>query len=100
MSKLLTYGIIASFIGMLFINIFFRVRVFKSYKYLVQNKVDFKVSDLLNEKRLKEEVIPSYPAHEKEILSFSRNIKYSVLMAIGLIALILLFGFFLLKEEA
>jgi len=92
MSSLLISLVIASFIGMLFINIFFRVRVLKSYKYLVRNKVQFTISELFNKKKLEKEVLSRYPEHRVEIEKFANNIKNSVLMAIGLIVLIFILG--------
>ena len=92
MNNILFTLIIIAFCGMLFINIFFRVKVLKNYKYLVKNKVNFTVTELFNTKKLKTEIIPKHPKHEAQILSFAKNIRNSVFLAMGLIALITIFG--------
>ncbi len=84
--------IIAVFIGLLIVNFYFRVKVFGLYKILVNNRIEIKTNQLLNSQKLKEEVIPKYPKFEKEILAFSKHIRYSVNIAILLIVLITLFG--------
>ncbi len=92
MFELLIFIIIGLFVGMLFLNIYFRIKVLKAYKVLVQNQVEFKAMHLFNSKKMKEEVIPHYPQLETEILTFSSHIQYSIKMATVLIILITLFG--------
>lgn len=92
MFELLIFIIISLFVGMLFLNIYFRIKVLKAYKVLVQNQVEFKAMHLFNSKKMKEEVIPHYPQLETEILTFSSHIQYSIKMATVLIILITLFG--------
>ncbi len=84
--------IIILFVGVLFVNIFFRVRVFKIYKRLVQNKVDFGSVHFFNTKRMEEEILPKYPEHREDILEFVRNIKFSLRLGVMLIGLITIFG--------
>lgn len=64
----------------------------KSYKVLVQNKVNFQTKHLLNPKKMKEEVLPKYPKFRNEIETFSNHIRYSIKLATVLIFLITLFG--------
>jgi hypothetical protein len=82
--------VITAFVMMLFFNIYFRVKVFKYYKILVENRVQIDVKDLLNINKIKEEVIPRYPKFEKEILAFIYNIRNSIFIAMGLIVVITL----------
>lgn len=84
--------VISLFVAMLFLNIYFRVNVFKQYKYLVQNNIEFTTKDILNRQKMEEEVLPKYPGHEEQILGFSDNLRKSVKMATVLITLITLFG--------
>jgi hypothetical protein len=84
--------IIAVFCALLFLNLYFRVKVFKLYKVLVNNRVQIPSLDLLNPAKLKRDIVPQYPGLEKEILAFSSHIRYSVNIAIGLIVLITAFG--------
>ncbi|HMP29944.1 MAG TPA: hypothetical protein PKD85_10100 [Saprospiraceae bacterium] len=82
--------VITAFVMMLFFNIYFRVKVFKYYKVLVQNRVQIEIKDLLNIQKIKSEVVPRYPKFEKEILAFVNNIRNSVYIAMGLIVVIAL----------
>jgi len=93
----LFFAIIAVFVAMLFLNIYFRVKVFKVYKYLVQNRVDFGVSHFLSEEKMEKEVISRYPQHESQIREFVGLIRRSVTMASILIVLILMIGYTLMK---
>ena len=91
MENLLMGIIILAFLGLLGLNIFFREKVLKTYKTLVQNRVQFNAMDILNPSVL-DKICQEHPAHRNDIQSFAKNIKNSVQLAIGLIALITLFG--------
>lgn len=92
MFDLLIFLVIGLFVAMLFVNVYFRVKVLKAYKKLVKNRVEFGVKDILNKQKLESEVIPKYPHMRQEILDFSNHIRYSIKMATVLIALITAFG--------
>lgn len=90
---ILLYSIIIGlFIAMLFLNVYFRVKVFKAYKVLVQNKVEFNAMDIFSKKKLEEEVYPNNPGFRKEIETFANHMSYSIKMATVLIALITALG--------
>ncbi len=89
---LLASLIIGLFIAMLFVNIYFRVKVMKSYKILVNNRVDFEAKHLFNKEKMEKEVYPKYPDLVPEIETFRNHIHYSIKMASVLITLITLFG--------
>ncbi|TXB63059.1 hypothetical protein [Phaeodactylibacter luteus] len=89
---LLVTIVIGLFVAMLFLNIYFRVKVMKSYRKLVQNRVEFGAAHLFNKQKMEEEVLPKYPAMRQEIETFTSHIQYSMRMATVLIALITLFG--------
>lgn len=78
--------------AMLFLNLYFRIRVLKTYKRLVQNRVEFGASHLFNRKKMEEEVYPKYPQMKPDIEVFVKHIRYSIRMATVLIVLITLFG--------
>ncbi|MBK8635365.1 MAG: hypothetical protein IPN72_18065 [Saprospiraceae bacterium] len=82
--------VMLAFLGLLFINIYFRVKVFKYYKILVDNRVDIEVKDLLDIQKIKNIVVPKYPHLETEILAFVNNIRRSVILAFILLVLIAL----------
>jgi len=68
------------------------VRVLKSYKILIQNKVQFGARHVFSDKKLEEEIYPRYPQHKEHIYTFVKNIRNTINMATVLIALITLFG--------
>lgn len=92
MVGLLLTIVIALFVAMLFLNVYFRVKVFASYKKLVQNRVEFNASHLFNKEKMRREVFPKYPRMQGEIETFTRHLQFSIKMATVLIALITLFG--------
>lgn len=92
MFELLIFLIIGLFVGMLFLNVYFRVKVLKAYKILVQNQIEFKPIHVFNSKKMEEEVLPLYPQFQSEILTFTNHIRYSIRMATVLMVLITLFG--------
>ncbi len=92
MGEILLYSVLGLFAAMLFLNIYFRVKVLKAYKVLLNNKVEFEVKHFLSKQKMKEEIYPQYPHLRKEIETFVNHIRYSVRMATVLITLITLFG--------
>lgn len=92
MVTMLMVIVIALFIAMLFVNVYFRVKVLQSYKILVRNRVEFKARHVFSKKKMEEEILPKYPAMRKEIETFSSHLRYSIRMATVLIFLITLFG--------
>ena len=84
--------VIGLFIAVLFLNIYFRVKVFKVYKRLVQAEVEFDAKDVFNMQRIEDEVIPKYPNQADDIRTFMNHIRYSVRLASVLITLITVFG--------
>ncbi len=84
--------VVGLFIAMLFVNVYFRVRVIKVYKVLVQNRVEFGASHIFNQVKMENEIYPKYPEQEENIKIFVRHMRYSIKMATVLVALITLFG--------
>jgi len=92
MNQLLSIIIIGLFCLLVFMNLYFRVRVFKLYKKLVKNRVQFSISHIWNSKKMEEEVIPKYPKYEKDIRLFVQRMKQSLLIGLGIIAAITIAG--------
>lgn len=92
MEMILKPLIIGLFVALLFLNIYFRIRVLKAHKILIKNRVEFGAAHFFSPKKMEEEVIPKYPHMEKEINTFVNNMKYSIKMATVLITVITLFG--------
>lgn len=92
MYTFLIFLIIGLFLGMLFVNIYFRVRVFKHYKVLVQNRVEFGAKHIFSKKRMEAEILPKYPKQKDDILAFVLHMRRSINMATVLALLITAFG--------
>jgi hypothetical protein len=92
MFKILAFFIIGLFVAMLFLNVYFRAKVLKTYGRLVKNRVEFGAAHVFNRKKLEAEILPKYPDMRQDILDFSNHIQYSIKMASVLIVLITLFG--------
>lgn len=92
MEVILLSVVIGIFVAMLFLNIYFRVKVFKVYKVLSKNRVEFGAKHLFSKKAMEEEIYPQYPQWRTEIDTFTRHIKYSIRMATVLTTLISAFA--------
>lgn len=97
MFPLLASLVIGLFVAMLFLNVYFRVKVLKSYKTLVQNEVQFTARHVFSDEKMNAEVLPKYPHLKTEIQTFARHLRYSIKMATVLLALITLFGAILMQ---
>ncbi len=95
MSQLLIYLVIGLFVAMIFLNVYFRMKVLKVYKKLVQNEVQFDNSHIFSPSKMESEILPRYPKHKDDILLFVSHIKYSLKMASVLIVLIFAAGLIL-----
>ncbi len=78
--------------AMLFLNLYIRMKAFKYYRKLVQNRVDFKPKHVFNKALMEAEIYTKYPQHRADIEAFTGHIRKSVNMATVLMALITLFG--------
>ena len=92
MYTLLITIVIGLFVAMLFVNLYFRAKVFKVYGILVRNKVEFGAAHIFNRKKLEEEILPRYPQFQNEIETFIKHMRNSICMASVLLLLITLFG--------
>ncbi|MBL7782703.1 MAG: hypothetical protein JNM22_15855 [Saprospiraceae bacterium] len=84
--------VIGLFVAMLFVNLYFRAKVFKLYGVLVRNKVEFGAAHIFNREKLEKEILPRYPQFKNEIEGFVRHMRYSIRMASILLLLITVFG--------
>jgi hypothetical protein len=82
--------IIAIFLALLFLNIYFRVKVMKHYKYLVQNRVEFEAKHVINRDSNFKEILAKNPQHAHEIEAFANLIRRGVFIAAALVILITL----------
>lgn len=89
--------IIGLFAAMLFLNVYFRVKVIKHFRNITRAKVEFGARHIFNKQKLEQEVIPLYPESAEDILAFAKNLTFGIKMASVLFALICLFGYVLMK---
>ena len=92
MFVLLISIVIALFLAMLFVNLYFRAKVLRAYRILVQGRVDFTAGQIMSRKRMEAEVVPAYPEQAQAIRDFSNYLRRSIRMATVLLLLITLFG--------
>ena len=92
MYVLLISIVLGLFVAMLFLNVYFRLRVLRTYRRLVENRVEFGAAHIFNREKMEEEIYPRYPNMRQDIDVFVRHMRYSIRMATVLIALITLFG--------
>ena len=95
MGYVLVYLVIGLFVGLLFLQVYFRLRVLKVYKKLVKNEVQFEASHIFNKSKMEKEVLSRYPEHKEDILKFVHEMKFSIQIASLLIILIVIAGFLL-----
>jgi hypothetical protein len=91
MYQVLIFSIIGLFVALLFLQLYFRLKVLKAYKVLVRNRIQFGALDLFSRDK-REAVKGRYPGHAADIEAFSSYIQYAVRMATLLIVLITAFG--------
>ena len=91
MSNILIVLIIAIFVALVFVNFYFRVKVLKVYKRLVNNRVEFGTKEIFNKEKMAL-VHEKYPAHKADIELFTSHIRYSIKMATWLIVTITALG--------
>lgn len=92
MESALIYLIIFLFVLLLGVNIYFRIKVIRAFNVLKNQRIQFDASLIFQKEKLKTEVLNKYPQQADTIQSFARYLKYSISMAVVLIALITLFG--------
>lgn len=89
------YIIVGLVTSLLFLNLYFRVKILKLYRYLVKNRVEFSPKHMLNNNLLEEEILPVYPQHKSQIQEFISKVKFSFTMASLIFILIVIFGLIL-----
>jgi len=95
MGATLVYLVIGLFVALLFLQVYFRVKVIKIYKRLVKNKVQFETAHILSKRKMEEEILPNYPEHKEDIIKFVKEMRFSLQIASILIVLIMIAGLIL-----
>lgn len=92
MYLILYYSVVGLVFALLFLNLVFRLSLLKTYRRLVNNKVEFESKHIFSKKLLEEEIIPKYPEMENDIRRFVRHIHNSIYIAAGIVILITILG--------
>ena len=92
MFVLLVTIVIGLFLAMLFVNLYFRAKVLRAYRILVQGRVDFTAAQIMSRQRMEEEIVPAYPEQAQAIRDFSNYLRLSIRMGTVLLFLITVFG--------
>jgi len=79
------------FTGFFLLNLYFRLKVVRSFHNLSRNGVQFVSGAIFSSTKMKE-VIAEYPDHETDLIRFSKYLRYSVLMASVFIVVTVIFG--------
>lgn len=101
MKNLLLALCMGGFGAIVFLNVYFRLKVLKSYRYLMKHRVEFGRVHIFNRERLEKEVLQRYPEHRPVILRFINNMRFSINMATVLTTIITIFAAILMfmREE-
>ncbi len=92
MYTILVIIMISLMAALLFVNLYFRIRVLKLYRKLLSNRIEFTVTDIFDREALENEVLPRYPQHQDDINSFVNHIRFSIRCAMAMIVIISAFG--------
>ena len=100
MEDSILYIIIALFVSMLILNLYFRLKVMRAYRDMVKAGIEIRARDLLNSQTLETQIIPANKEHEKEIRTFVKHLKNGFKMTSVLLGLVVLFGYILMKTRS
>ena len=84
---------------MLILNLYFRLKVMRSYRDMVKAGLEIRARDLLNKETLETKVIPANKKYETEIRTFVKYLKNGFKMTSVLLGLVVLFGYILMKTR-
>lgn len=80
--------------AMVFVNIYFRLKVLRLYKQLLKHGIGIKPGQLIYKKRMEHELLAVYPAQETVILELRKQIIRSLSLALLLWVAVLGVGLF------
>ncbi len=92
MTDILVFLAIGFFAALFFLNFYFRAKIMKIYKKLINNRIEFDISHIFSRSKMETEILPRYPAFKDDILSFCGHIKKSIAIAVVLVVLIMAIG--------
>ena len=93
------YVILACLFGGFFaLNVYFRVKVFRHYRVLIDNRVEFSAADIFSDVKM-QGVIEHHPHLHEAITKFYRNMRFTMWMATVFVVLVIIFGFIVFDRE-
>lgn len=92
MGSLLFYLLAGLVLAGIFINVYFRVKVWKLYKKVEENRIQLGAGHIFNKSRREAELYPRYERYRELIESFCGSIVYSIKVAIFILLSILVIG--------
>ena len=95
MGPVLVYLVIGLFVALLFLQLYFRIRVVKLYRKMVNHEIQFEGKHIFSKRKMEEEILPKYPEHKDDILKFVKEMRFSIQIASLLIILIMVAGLIL-----
>ena len=85
------FGIAFVFAGFFALNLFFRVKVVRSYRNLRRAGVEFAGSAIFSTEAMNE-IKEQYPDHEADLEQFAKYLRMSIWMASAFITVTIIFG--------
>jgi hypothetical protein len=89
--SLITITIVV-FALLLLINVFFRIKTFRTFKKLADLGISFGKAHLFDKDKLNQEIISKYPNHRKLILSHVNSMKLSLRLSTLCMAVLTICG--------
>lgn len=80
--------VIIAFVLIILINLYFRIKVIKHYKYLINNRIEFNLGDIFNSKNLEKVIQDQNADHRYHISSFAKYLKIGVYLTCAVVVLI------------
>jgi len=77
--------------GFFLLNMYFRIKVWKSWRVLSRHGVEFAARDIFSGQKLRA-VIDRYPEHKEDILNYAKHMQFSLWLASVFVVLIIIFG--------
>jgi hypothetical protein len=92
-------GILAClFAGFFILNMYFRIKVFRHYRILMTNKIEFGTAEIFSDVRM-QAVIDKHPQQKDAIRRFCMNMRFTMWMATVFVILVIILGFVLIRNR-
>ena len=86
------------FAGFFALNVYFRLRIFKHYRVLIQHRIEFGTAEIFSDEKMRG-VIARHPMQRDAITKFCMNMRLTMWMATVFVILVIILGFVLLRNR-